>query len=561
MIVEDSRLDLRLLEKLLEEMGHDIVATAVSGEEAVACALEVVPDLIIMDILLVGDMTGITAANIIRQSYSIPVVFATAVSDKQTLDDAIIDDIYGYLIKPYNKRQLFVSIEIALRRYNFELLLEENEIKYRTLFHESMDGIFICNRDGRFADCNRAMLEMLGYTRNAMMEMSLKDIITNSGQADHVFQALEEKGFIKDFEIEIKSLYKHRIFAQLSVNYLKSTSDHTGRLQGFLKDITEKIAYEMKLKDLNTELEQHIIDLNNANRFLSLSEEKYRLLVEGTNDIIFSLDENWNFKTVNNAIKKQLNYFPQQVQSMNFLDTLYNAEEESVSRQMVAAILSRFARDRNPVSFKAEFKSGYSSEPKELHVKLEYLDIEGKNEILGKAQRVAEDALIKYFVAEKLAYEIGNYLFTAEEISYRITRNLARYIDSREVNAVRISLRELIINAIEHGNLNISFEEKTNQMMRGDYFNFLSSRQNDPLYADKKVIIEYAIDPEYVTYCITDQGEGFDHKSLCSIDVDNINQEMVTHGRGILMARGTFDELEYNEKGNQVIIKKFFKSS
>ena len=177
MVVEDSLVDQKFLQKILESMGHEIVATAVSGEEAIGRALEKLPDIIIMDILLEGELTGIKAASIIRESHNIPIIFATALSDRQTLDDVNIDDLYGYLIKPYNRKQLFVAIEIARRRYEFEELLEENEIKYSTLFQESMDEIFITNSQGKLIDCNRAMGELLGYKQKDLLKMSLFDLI------------------------------------------------------------------------------------------------------------------------------------------------------------------------------------------------------------------------------------------------------------------------------------------------------------------------------------------------------------------------------------------------
>ena len=97
-----------------------VVCTAMSGEAAVDMAVAAQPDLIIMDIVLEGDLSGIEAASRSAGRSDIPVIFATGLSDKQTLDEIPIDDLYGYLIKPYNKKNLFASIEIALKKSEYE---------------------------------------------------------------------------------------------------------------------------------------------------------------------------------------------------------------------------------------------------------------------------------------------------------------------------------------------------------------------------------------------------------------------------------------------------------
>jgi len=70
------------------------------------------------------------------------------------------------------------------------------------------------------------------------------------------------------------------------------------------------------------------------------------------------------------------------------------------------------------------------------------------------------------------------------------------------------------------------------------------------------VHIEYAIDPEKIAYKITDEGPGFDYHAVLNTDPDAVNENMLSHGRGITMAREVFDSIEYNKKGNQVLLVK-----
>jgi anti-sigma regulatory factor (Ser/Thr protein kinase) len=191
----------------------------------------------------------------------------------------------------------------------------------------------------------------------------------------------------------------------------------------------------------------------------------------------------------------------------------------------------------------------------DFNVKLEYINIEGSNEILGNISRVSEDSLLKFFIKEKASFNIGNQLTTAEEVSHRITRNLTRYMDHKDVNMVRIAVREMIINAIEHGNFEISFEDKTEALDNDNYFKTLAMRQKDARYNKRTVEIEYRITSNRAEFSIMDQGDGFDHSTVIE-KLNEANDEMLDHGRGIIMATNVFDEIKFNKKGNQVVLIK-----
>ncbi|NCC45339.1 MAG: hypothetical protein EOM18_17535, partial [Clostridia bacterium] len=247
-------------------------------------------------------------------------------------------------------------------------------------------------------------------------------------------------------------------------------------------------------------------EIESAHKLLGVSEEKYRRLVEGTQDIIFSLDQDWNFISANKAITAELKIDTDTIAGKSFLDILYSDQKEQyVTKRLMIEKLEDFKRTKKPVQFRTQFKSPISTEPKELLLSLEYINIEGKDEILGKASHIIEDSLMKYFLEENQKYAIGNYLITAEEITHRITRNLKKYMDSSTLKLLRISLREIIINAIEHGNLEISFEEKSNAMMEDNYFETVRSRQMKPDLGKRKVLIDYSLNSDRVCYTVTDE--------------------------------------------------------
>jgi two-component system, sensor histidine kinase LadS len=379
------------------------------------------------------------------------------------------------------------------------------------------------------------------------------NFITNWSQqiASILHVILLGKAFAENFS----TINKEKENAQIQViEALKTTALQKDE---FLEQTTRK---NIEIEKLNDELEKHIQDLNEANKRITISEEKYRILVEGSNDIIFSLDKDFKFLTVNNTITAHLNIKPYDIKSKYFLDLIHEGSETvSMLKQVVQEKLQLFAVDKKPISFKTDFKVLFTSEPKEMRVNLEYINIEGRNEIIGKATRVEDDTLLKYLESEKQCLTIENYFTTAEDISHRITRNLAKYMDQKEVYILRIGLREIIINAVEHGNLDISFEEKTKLMESKKYFEFIAERQQDPKYKNRHIKIEYSIDSQKAVYQVTDEGDGFNHEKIIKDESVKVNEEMLAHGRGITMAKNYFDEIFYNNKGNQATLIKYFK--
>ncbi len=296
-----------------------------------------------------------------------------------------------------------------------------------------------------------------------------------------------------------------------------------------------------------------------AHRIISISEEKYRLLVEGTNDCIISLTPDMRILNANKAVFSQLFVSSRDYEGKSFYDLLYeDASAGGIVAQFIRGKVADFFSTRMPVSFKAAFKSHGTGEPREYFVRLESINIGEKNEILVRASNIYDDTLMKYLESERMRFCIGNYLIASEEISKRLVLNLAKYLDQRTVSQIRIGLREIIINAIEHGNLNITFEEKSTATMQGNYLEFIFSRQQDPRYRDKRVTIEFLLNAERVAYKIADEGNGFDYKGFLRDSGDRANEEMLAHGRGLTMAHNIFDEVTFNRRGNEVLLVKRF---
>lgn len=126
LIVEDEGVTAMDLERTVVRLGYQVAETCATGEEAVRLAAELSPDLVLMDIRLAGALDGIEAAARLREQADIPVVFLTAQGDQQTLARARAAAPYAYVLKPFDERELQISIDMSLYRHDAESRLKRS---------------------------------------------------------------------------------------------------------------------------------------------------------------------------------------------------------------------------------------------------------------------------------------------------------------------------------------------------------------------------------------------------------------------------------------------------
>lgn len=126
-VVEDEPVTATDLEHKLTLLGHEVVAWSDTGEDAVAQAAALAPDLVLMDIRLGSGISGIEAARQLRQHSDVPIVFLTAFADQDTVDRACETFPYGYLLKPFTERSLVAAVQVALSRAREEQALSARE--------------------------------------------------------------------------------------------------------------------------------------------------------------------------------------------------------------------------------------------------------------------------------------------------------------------------------------------------------------------------------------------------------------------------------------------------
>jgi len=147
-VVEDESIVSLEIQSRLKSLGYQVAGTASSGDEAIRKVLELKPDLILMDIRIKGNIDGIDTAAEIHKHLEIPVIFLTAYADEATLQRAKVTDPFGYIIKPFEERELEISIEIALFKVDDKVYALSNICPHQQthLIHEGFieDGKVAC---------------------------------------------------------------------------------------------------------------------------------------------------------------------------------------------------------------------------------------------------------------------------------------------------------------------------------------------------------------------------------------------------------------------------------
>jgi len=183
LIVEDERLIALDLNNLLTDLGYQVVGAAASGEEALKMIQEDKPDIASWDLRLSGTLDGIQAADILYSKYDIPVIFLTTFAGEVTLRRSRATEPFGFLFKPFDEKQMFVTIEVALQRHELEKKIKEGERWLNTILRSIGDGVIVNDANGQIRFVNRVAEALTGWSQDDAIGQPL----------NAVFQIIDEK--------------------------------------------------------------------------------------------------------------------------------------------------------------------------------------------------------------------------------------------------------------------------------------------------------------------------------------------------------------------------------
>ena len=251
LIVEDEAVVAADLAGKLERAGYRSVGIAADGEDAVESAKTLAPDLVLMDIRLAGPMDGIKTAERIQSTRNVPIVYLTAHSDMATLRRAAATEPFGYILKPFEERDVTTQIEIALFKHQAERRLRESEERYRKLVETAMDSIVTFDHAGLILSCNPATEKMFGYRVDEMVGRNISMLIPawfgeggDEAPADAAARIMRLIGLWR----ELNGRRRQGDAFPVEIAVSESFSNGEVRYTGILRDVSERKRTEAELR-------------------------------------------------------------------------------------------------------------------------------------------------------------------------------------------------------------------------------------------------------------------------------------------------------------------------
>jgi PAS domain S-box-containing protein len=258
LIVEDEALVAEDLKMAVTDLGYEVVGHADNAEEAVKKALKLKPDVILMDIVLKGEKTGIDASHEIKAQIDLPIIFLTAYTDIDLIDKAKSTEPYAYLVKPFQERQLLASIEMAMHKCQIETKLKESEEFSFSLQNNSPNPILVINPDSTVRYVNPALEKLTGFSSKEVIgKKKLYPWWTEEAPKKNVpFKAAMRKRKTKR-EVAYQKKTGERFWVEITTTPVKSNGEFKYYLVNWV-DVSERKQAEEALQKAHDELELRV---------------------------------------------------------------------------------------------------------------------------------------------------------------------------------------------------------------------------------------------------------------------------------------------------------------
>lgn len=314
LIVEDEFIVAKDIERLLLDLGYESVNCRY-GEEVLKKVAEYQPILILMDILLAGEVSGIEAARQVYENFEIPVIFLTAFSNDELIHSAKRAHPYGYLVKPFDAKILKITIEMAFIRHQQDLKIKESEQRYRSIFENLQDVYYEVSMDGEILDVSPSCEKAFNYKREELIGKSLSSLYSNYADRSKLIDILALQKRVYDYEILLKNRDGKLIVCSINAQLITDKKDKPVKIAGILRDITLRKKIEDALKK---------------------SEERFRQLAELLPETIYEADENGMLTFVNEAGFKMFGYserdFVKGISVLNLMAPEYREKTEAIRK-------------------------------------------------------------------------------------------------------------------------------------------------------------------------------------------------------------------------------------
>ena len=263
--VEGNPFDAELVLAELRSSGFEPDSRRVETEPDYLAHLDPAPDVILADYDLPG-WDGLKALRLMQErGLDIPFILVTGTLGDELAAECVKRGADDYIIKDRMAR-LGLAVENALeqkwlrdQKRKSEATLRDSEKRYRTLFQDSRDGIFIINLDGTFVDVNQAFLGIFGYTRENLLKINVVDFYTDPADRGKYQLAVEDSGSVKDYEMRMRKWDGTEIDCLVTSSARRSSDGTILAYQGIVRDVTVQ-------KREHQELDQKVRELEALNK-------------------------------------------------------------------------------------------------------------------------------------------------------------------------------------------------------------------------------------------------------------------------------------------------------
>jgi PAS domain S-box-containing protein len=316
LIVEDENNVAKDLQKRLMNLGYDIVGIVSTGEEAIKKAIASSPDLVLMDVRLKGEMDGIEAASALRFQHGIAVVFLSAYADNDTLKRASKTEPFGYILKPFEERELHTTIEMALYRRELERRFKENETWYGTTLRSIGEAVISTDTLGAVKFMNTAAENLTGWKSSEALGKDLLKIFRTT-----------EKAIKPHFTNPVDQILKNKVTAVLK-NHATLVSREGKEIPidesaSPIKDeLGNTVGVVLVFKDVS--------DRKRDQEALKTSQDYAQSIIESSMDMVIAVDLERHIIEFNKTAEKTFGYRKEEVMGKH-IDILY-ADPDAGSR-------------------------------------------------------------------------------------------------------------------------------------------------------------------------------------------------------------------------------------
>lgn len=313
LIVEDEQIVSKFIQKQLKDAGYIIADAVTTGEKAIEKVSTLKPDLVLMDIKIMGSMDGIETADFIRKEYQIPVIFLTSLSDDEYFQRAKKVEPFGYLIKPIEIKDFNRAVEMALYKNKIYKELLDKRQRFQIAADAAKTRVWELWAD----DGNRLILDtelkpLYGYSNEDISGIGANrmDLVYEEDRelVNKTIQSCFE-GVLEKFEIEHRIYDKNKNIAWILLRGVLIPADNSKpkRIIGSATDITDRKNYEEALRK---------------------SEEKFRKIFESSGIGIATLALDGHFTKVNSSFCEILGYTELELIGMNFRNITHPGDIE-----------------------------------------------------------------------------------------------------------------------------------------------------------------------------------------------------------------------------------------